>query len=796
MTSHTGILEALKIILSGRTITADEAHRIGLVEEVATETDSLSRATELARAFITHTDDTLKEAFDTRRGQSSAWNEPALVDMDAVLAHPEIKRLLHQLNSSGREDAARKILEAVKYGYQHGLMKGLEHEAELFAQAVIDPKGGKRGIKNFLDKKAEPLPTRTPLASTLAEHGQSEASLLASGDLLPLDAAFYPAITPIPKYQYAFACVRSDVTGEALHGDPIHAEKKHIVPVEDPKPNEVLIYMLVSEVNFNDIWAITGIPVSQFDNVDRDAFITGSGGTGLIAKVGSEVARAGRLKVGDLVTVYSGQSDLQSPVAGLDPMFADFKIQGYETGDGSHQQFMLAQAPQCHKKPQDLTLEAAGSYILNLGTVFRALFTTLGITGGKRIFIEGAATGTGLECLKTTIRAGLHATGMVSSHERAAFIKRLGATGVIDRKDKRFAHIFTKVPEKKADWKKWEKQGEPLLKEFKKQNGDKLASYVTSHAGELSFPRSFQLLEKGGTLTFFGASSGYHFTFMGKAGRATPDHMLTHTGVKANEAILIYYGTATDKTKVVDNTGLEIIEAAREKGTRIVVACYTDVQKEFVQSLGFGDAIKGVISIQDIKRKEGDDFEWPETMKALPDPKHETEKFKEAVREFNDKVFKPFGAEVGKLFRSPDNPRGYPDVVFERAGHDTLSVSSTIVKPFTGRVIYAEDMASRRYSFYAPQVWMRQRRIYMPTANIFGTHLSNAYEVVQMNDMVEAGLLDVSEPYVVDFEALPTAHQEMWENKHKAGNYVCNHALPRLGLKTKQDLLEAWSLKK
>jgi acrylyl-CoA reductase (NADPH)/3-hydroxypropionyl-CoA dehydratase/3-hydroxypropionyl-CoA synthetase len=115
------------------------------------------------------------------------------------------------------------------------------------------------------------------------------------------------------------------------------------------------------------------------------------------------------------------------------------------------------------------------------------------------------------------------------------------------------------------------------------------------------------------------------------------------------------------------------------------------------------------------------------------------------------------------------------------------------VKPYTGRVVYSEEMVGQRYSFYAPQVWMRQRRIYMPTANIWGTHLCNAYETILMNDQIDAGLLEVSEPLVVDFDELPQSHQEMWENKHKSGNYVCNHALPLMGLKTKDELFEAWA---
>jgi acrylyl-CoA reductase (NADPH)/3-hydroxypropionyl-CoA dehydratase/3-hydroxypropionyl-CoA synthetase len=45
-----------------------------------------------------------------------------------------------------------------------------------------------------------------------------------------------------------------------------------------PGPNEALVFVLASEMNFNDIWAITGIPVSPFDARDADVQVTGSGG--------------------------------------------------------------------------------------------------------------------------------------------------------------------------------------------------------------------------------------------------------------------------------------------------------------------------------------------------------------------------------------------------------------------------------------------------------------------------------------------------------------------------------------
>jgi acrylyl-CoA reductase (NADPH)/3-hydroxypropionyl-CoA dehydratase/3-hydroxypropionyl-CoA synthetase len=267
--------------------------------------------------------------------------------------------------------------------------------------------------------------------------------------------------------------------------------------------------------------------------------------------------------------------------------------------------------------------------------------------------------------------------------------------------------------------------------------------------------------------------------------------MLQRAGARAGEAVLLYYGP--NSTALLDATGLEMIEAVRAIGARTVVACSTDAQREFVQSLGFEDAVAGVVSLEDIRRRQGANFDWPSTMPRLADAKKDIETFRTGVRDFQDRTLKPFGAAVGALLRSPDNPRGAPDLIIERAGHDTLGVSTSLVKPFTGRVVYCEEMSGRRYAFYAPQVWTRQRRILMPNASILGTHLCNAFEVTRMNDMVAAGLLDVTEPTVVPWDQLPAAHQAMWDNKHTGATYVVNHALPSPGLRSRDALFEAWA---
>jgi acrylyl-CoA reductase (NADPH)/3-hydroxypropionyl-CoA dehydratase/3-hydroxypropionyl-CoA synthetase len=793
------LVRALEITLGGRTHDVDEMLEDGLLHGVAGRTvaqlepvegeDVLMMAVRLVSDYVWNPSGAtvVGTAYRARRLALDTWTEPGHAPFGAALDDPEVKRLLAQANAVGREHVARRILDAVLTGWTKGIEAGLEREARLFAEAIVDPAGGKAGIRAFLDKQSAPLPTRRPM-TPLPQH---VPTLVARGELLPVGAPFYPGFTPLPHWQHGHAVIRDPKTGALAHGLPKDREIEVLVPVPRPGPNEALVYVLASEVNFNDVWAITGIPVSPFENHDLDWQVTGSGGVGLVAALGSEVKREGRMKVGDLVTIYSGQSDLLSPLAARDPMYAGFSIQGYETDTGSHQQFLLVQGPQLHPIPPDLTLEQAGSYVLNLGTITRALFTTLGIQAGRTIFVEGAATGTGMEALKGAAKSGLTAVGLVSSAERAAFVKSLGAAGAIDRKDPRWAHAYTVVPDGADAIAAWERAGEPILEAMRAQTGGRLADYAVSHAGETSFPRSFQLLAEGGTLTFYGATSGYSFSFVGKPGASTPDEMLRRARLRGGEAVLLYYGVGA--ADLVDEVGLEAIEAVRALGGRLVVATATDAQREFVQSLGFGDAVKGVVSLQEIRRREGEDFEWPDSLPSMPDSKTETAKFKEAVRQYQERTMKPFGGAIGRYLRSGDNPRGYPDVIIERAGHDALAASTSLVKPFTGRIVYCEDMRGRRYTFYAPQVWMRQRRILMPTATIAGTHLCNAYEVTKMNDMIAAGQLEVSPPTIVPWEELPKAHQSMWDNTHAGANYVLNHALPRPGIRSKDELLQEWA---
>ncbi len=786
-----GLIDAARLILGGRAVDADEARALGLADEVVGHdaTGPVAAAMDRVRAWL-RGEGPLAEAMATREHDLDAREKP-LPWRDELLDHPRLAATVAQVRASGRDRPVDRILEALKLGAEQGQSVGLKREAELFAEAVCDPDCGPPGIRAFLERRSAPLPLNYVEVPPHADPGVRER-LEHEGRLLPLDAPFYPGITPIPDYQYGMGVAKNSETALPAHGDPKDAEKLMVFRTPKPGPNDALVYILASEVNFNDIWAITGIPVSPFDARDADLQVTGSGGVALIAQLGEELVREGRLSVGQLVTIYSGQSELLSPDQGLDPMAADFHIQGYEINDGSHAQFLVVQGPQLHPKLPGLTIEEAAASGLTQGTIHRALFRTLDIQPNRRLFVEGAATGTGLECLRAARRAGLDVVGMVSSEPRAERVRNFGG-GTVNRKDPRFADIFTPVPDEPERWDAWERAGERYGAEVREQAGGPI-DYVVSHAGERAFSRSFQLLGDGGVLTFFGATSGYRFSFMGKPGREAAETMLARAGLRAGKSLLVIYGPGAED-EIVDPVAIEAIEAGCARGARVAVLTDSVPQREFVTSLGFGAHLAGVVSLEEIRRRLGKDFEPPGPFKRMPDPFTESAAFKESVRRFSDRTLKPIGSAIGPLLRNTLDRRGLPDVVFERRDRDGLALSTALVKPTVGAVVYAENLAGRRFSFYAPQVWMRQRRIVMPTAEIRGTHLNTAREYAEVQERIAAGMIDTVEPVPVPLAELPSAHQAMWDNEHAGATYVAVHGLPRTGLKTRDELYRAWALR-
>jgi len=591
---------------------------------------------------------------------------------------------------------------------------------------------------------------------------------------LPLGVPFRPGLDPLPGRQHAWAVVK-DRLGRPAHGEPCAALHRITLPVPEPGPNEAIGYVLYAGLTYNTLFAARGVPISVFDLHDRDRHVPGSGAVVLVAALGSETARQGRLKTGELRVLYPGVSDLLSPRAGEDPMHADFKIQGYETPDGSFCQFVRAQAPQLLAHSERLTLPEGSSYMLDLETVYKALFDVAQVRPGEGVFVEGAAGGTGLYAVACAVLRRARVTGLVSTADKGKLVLSRGAGAYVNRKDPALAGAFTPVPRERAARAAWSAAGRELGEAVRAANAGAPIDVVVSSVGRDLFPRMIELLGPGGRLVFYGATSGYTLTFLGKPGAAPAAEMLGRAGLRPTHGVLVYWRDAGDAV------GAGAVAAALEAGARVVVAARSDAEAAAVRA---AHHVRGVVSLESLARSSG--LRWPESM---PDYDEDPEGY----RRYQDATLKPFGQAVGRLLATPDNPRGNPDLIVERAGQDTLGVSTFLARPFTGVVVYLEDTAGERLSFYAPNVWMHGKRVLFPSFAILGSHLSNAHQAEEVVRLLDTGALTLHPPAVHPWEGLAEANQAIHDNRHAGTLTVRVGAAAALdGARTTREVYEAW----
>src|SRR5882762_12023740 len=216
-------------------------------------------------------------------------------------------------------------------------------------------------------------------------------------------------------------------------GEPRDAFQIEDIEVPEPGAFEVIVRVMAAGVNFNNVWAALGQPVSVFRyHPEEDHHIGGSDGSGVVWKVGPGVTR---WKPGDEVVIHCNQASYEDPeVHGLDPLAAPSQqIWGYETSWGSFAQFCKVQAQQLLPKPKQLAWEEAASYGLTYFTAYRMLIDRCRLQAGHRVLIWGAAGGLGVFATQLCALTGADAVGVVSSDEKGELVKQLGAKGYINR---------------------------------------------------------------------------------------------------------------------------------------------------------------------------------------------------------------------------------------------------------------------------------------------------------------------------------------------------------------------------
>jgi len=317
-----------------------------------------------------------------------------------------------------------------------------------------------------------------------------------------------PPLGEIPKRMHA------QVIRPERFGEPKDAFQIEEIPVPEVGPDEALVLVMAAGINYNNVWAAQGVPIDvtrvhgKLGEPD-DFHIGGSDASGIVYAVGENVSN---VKVGDHVVVHCGAWDREAD--GLpDPMLhPSFRIWGYESNWGSFAQFCKAQGHQLLPKAPQLTWEEAAAPTLVGATAYRMLFgwPPHVVEEGDAVLIWGAAGGLGSMAIQLVAQAGGKPIGVVSSEDKFEFCTKLGAVGMINRKE--FDH-WGMLPHWTDDeaYATWAEGAKAFGKAMWDALGEKRSpKIVFEHPGESTIPTSIFVADTGGMVVICAGTTGYN----------------------------------------------------------------------------------------------------------------------------------------------------------------------------------------------------------------------------------------------------------------------------------------------
>lgn len=284
-------------------------------------------------------------------------------------------------------------------------------------------------------------------------------------------------------------------------------------------PDEVLIAVMASSINYNTVWSATFEPVPTFRFLrrygsqggwaarhDLPYHVLGSDGAGVIVRIGSGVRR---WRVGDPVVVSSACVDDQEPATHADGMLGGEQLAwGFETNFGGLACFAVARASQLIPKPGHLTWEEAACTAACAGTAYRMLVGEHGarMKQGDVVLIWGAAGGLGSYAIQLVNNGGGVSVGVVGSEAKAAAARRLGCQVVIQRDEIGLGDHAGDPGDRTIEI------GKRLGTLIRQQVGDD-PHIVFEHTGRMTFGISVFVVRRGGVVVTCGSSTGYQHEF-------------------------------------------------------------------------------------------------------------------------------------------------------------------------------------------------------------------------------------------------------------------------------------------
>jgi NADPH2:quinone reductase len=221
------------------------------------------------------------------------------------------------------------------------------------------------------------------------------------------------------------------------------------LPVPSPKPNEALVEIKASGVNFIDVYFREGRYPTPLP------FVNGQEAAGVVVQTGSEVTNVQR---GDRVA--------------------------YTSTLGSYAQYAAVPAARLVKIPDELDFEQAAAAMLQGMTAHYLLYSTYPLKKGETALIHAAAGGVGLLLVQMAKRIGARVIGTAGTQEKAQLARDAGADECI---------VYTE-----ADFET----------ETRRLTDGKGVEVVYDGVGQATFDKDLNVLRPRGYLVLFGGASG------------------------------------------------------------------------------------------------------------------------------------------------------------------------------------------------------------------------------------------------------------------------------------------------
>jgi crotonyl-CoA reductase len=289
------------------------------------------------------------------------------------------------------------------------------------------------------------------------------------------------------------------------------------VPTPPMGPNECLIAVMASAINFNTVWTSIFEPLPTFKFLERfgregelgarhdlDYHIVGSDASGVVLRTGPGVTR---WKPGDRVTVHCNYVDMEGPEGHDDSMLdARQRIWGFETNFGGFSEIAMVKANQLMPKPEHLTWEEAACLGLVSSTSYRMLVSPNGadMKQGDVVLIWGATGGLGGFANQYALNGGAIPVGVVSSAEKVELLHAIGVEHVIDRKAENYSFWDGDKPNTKEQLRFGKK-----IRELVGEDPD----IVFEHPGRATFGASVFVAKRGGKIVTCASTSGFMHTY-------------------------------------------------------------------------------------------------------------------------------------------------------------------------------------------------------------------------------------------------------------------------------------------